>query len=104
MQIRPLTYIALLACFALTACSTVIDGVVVKKRFRVGEPAVDELYDISFRFEPSVYWVQVEGKDRKGRERTRNIILFRHDWQQLRVGDHWTANGGFTPAPVPADK
>lgn len=62
-------------------------------------PQVYDLYTLGgFRYEPSVYWVRVEGKDDKGRERIKNIILFRHDWDQLRVGDHWTRHQGFSPA------
>ena len=92
---RPLT---LLACLALCACSTVRDGVIVAKRYRTEVPEVYDLYEFSFRCEPSVYWVQVEGKDAKGREKIRNIILFRHDWDQLRVGDHLSKGQGFSPA------
>jgi hypothetical protein len=74
-----------------------MEGVVVKKRFRIEMPEVYDLYEFSFRCEPSVYWVEVEGKDKKGRDRIRDVILFRHDWEALRVGDHWSRQGGFTP-------
>jgi hypothetical protein len=97
MKMRIIPSLTILACLALTACSTVREGVIVQKRFRVEEPEVYGLYEFSFRCEPSVYWVQVEGKDVKGRERIRNIILFRHDWQALRVGDHWSREKGFSP-------
>jgi hypothetical protein len=70
----------------------------VQKRCRSEMPEVYDLYEFDFRYEPSVYWVRVEGKDDKGRERIKNIILFRHDWEQLRVGDHWSRQQGFSPA------
>jgi hypothetical protein len=95
---RPTPSLAILACMALGACSTLREGVIVEKRSRAEMPEAYDLYSLSFRFEPSVYWVRVEGKDDKGRERIKNIILFRHDWDQLRVGDHWSKQGGFSPA------
>jgi hypothetical protein len=102
MRIAPVLLIPLcLACLALTACTTIRDGVVVAKRSRAGLPGVyADVYseEFGFRYEPSVYWVKVEGKDDKGRERTKSIILFRHDWAQLRVGDHWSRQHGFSPA------
>lgn len=53
---------------------------------------------LSFRYEePTIYWVKVEGRDKKGRMRRENILLFRHDWEALRVGDHWSRQGGFSP-------
>ena len=97
MQTRFLTTLTILACMLLSACSTVMEGVVIKKRFRIEMPEVYDLYEFSFRCEPSVYWVEVEGKDKKGREKIRDVILFRHDWDALRVGDHWSKAGGFTP-------
>jgi len=88
---------ACLACLVLSACTTLRDGVIVEKRSRAG---MADVYaeEFGFRYEPSVYWVRVEGKDDKGRDRIKNIILFRHDWAQLRVGDHWTRGRGFSPA------
>jgi len=85
-----------LACLALSACTTLRDGVIVDKRSRM------EMVDVygeefGFRYDPSIYWVRVEGKDDKGRERIKNIILFRHDWDALRVGDHWSRQNGFSP-------
>jgi hypothetical protein len=87
-----------LACFVLSGCVSIRDGVVVSKRARSGMPDVYAEQVSWFRYEPSVYWVQVKGKDDKGRERIKNIILFRHDWNQLRVGDHWSKQHGFSPA------
>ncbi len=53
---------------------------------------------LSFRYdEPDVYWVRIEGRDRHGRLAHKNIILFRNDWKQLRVGDHWDREHGFAP-------
>jgi hypothetical protein len=98
MKMRIIPSLTILACLALAACSTVREGVIVKKRYRIEEPEVYDLYEFSFRCEPSVYWVQVEGKDDKGKERIKNIILFRHDWEALRVGDHWSRQKGFSPA------
>ena len=91
----------ILACLALTACSSIRDGAVIGKRTRSGMP---DVYgeEFGFRYEPDIYWVRVQGKDDKGRERIKNIILFRHDWEQLRVGDHWSRQHGFSPAE--ADK
>jgi hypothetical protein len=96
---RPLTLL-ILACLALSACSSVREGVIVAKRSRTGVTgfyADSYLTDFGFRYEPSVYWVEVQGRDDKGRVRTRDVILFRHDWDVLRVGDHWSRGGGFTP-------
>ena len=84
-------------CLALGACTTLREGVIVEKRARKEMPDV-YAEEFGFRYEPSVYWVRVEGKDDQGRERIKNIILFRHDWAQLRVGDHWTRGRGFSPA------
>ena len=86
-----------LVCMALSACCSLRDGVVVKKMARSEMPEVYDLYSLSFRYEPSVYWVEVQGKNDKGRTCTKNIILFRHDWEQLRVGDHWSKQSGFSP-------
>jgi len=94
---RPLPILLILACLALSACTSIRDGVVVAKRSRVGPPDV-YAEEFGFRYEPCVYWVQVKGTDDKGRERIKNIILFRHDWAQLRVGDHWSKKHGFSPA------
>jgi len=88
-------------CVALSACCSIRDGVVVEKRSRTGLPGLfSDVYgeEFGFRYEPSVYWVRVEGRDDKGRERVKNIILFRNDWAQLRVGDHWSKQNGFSPA------
>jgi hypothetical protein len=74
-----------------------MDGVVIKKRSRMEMPEAYDLYQFSYRYEPSVYWVEVEGKDRHGEKKIRNVILFRHDWEALRVGDHWSKQGGFSP-------
>jgi len=94
---RALPILLLPVLLALSACSSIRDGVIVAKHARSG---MTDVYseEFGFRYEPSVYWVQVEGKDDKGRERTKNIILFRHDWDQLRVGDHWSKQHGFSPA------
>jgi hypothetical protein len=95
---RILPGLTVLACLALGACSTLREGVIIEKKARGEMPEAYDLYSLSFRYEPSVYWVRVEGKDDKGRERIKNIILFRQDWDQLRVGDHWSRKGGFSPA------
>ena len=84
----------------LNAYTNLREGVIVQKCARTEEP---EVYEFTFHCtEPSVYWVKVQGKDDKGRERIKNVILFRHDWEQLRVGDHWSRQRGFSPAE--ADK
>jgi hypothetical protein len=88
----------LFACLILSGCCSIRDGVIVEKKCRGTMPEVYDLYSLNFRYEPSVYWVRVEGKDAKGRDRFKDVILFRHDWMQLRVGDHWTRKGGFSPA------
>jgi len=94
---RSVFFPLVLACLGLSACTTLRDGVVVEKRSRM---EMQDVYgaEFGFRYEPTIYWVRVEGKDDKGRERIKNIILFRHDWAQLRVGDHWSRRGGFSPA------
>ena len=97
MKMRIIPILTILACLALGACTTVREGVIVKKSFRTEMPEVYDLAGLSFRCEPSVYWVQVEGKDAAGRDQKKDIILFRHDWAQLRVGDHWSKEHGFAP-------
>ena len=94
MRFLPLLLIA--ACLALSACTCIREGVIVKKCARSG---MMDVYteEFGFRFDPDVYWVQVEGKDCKGRDRIKNIILFRNDWLQLRVGDDWSKAHGFSP-------
>ena len=95
--VRALLIPVCLASLALSACTSIRDGVIVQKRARSGLPMVYE-EEFGFRYEPCIYWVRVEGKDDKGRDRIKNIILFRHDWAQLRVGDHWSKQHGFSPA------
>ena len=94
---RTLRIPLILACLMLAACVNIRDGVVVKKCARSGMP---DVYgeEFGFRYEPDVYWVEVQGKDAKGRERVKSILLFRHDWNALRVGDHWSKQHGFSPA------
>ncbi len=62
---RPLPMLLIAACLALSACTTIRDGVIVEKRARIG---MQDVYaeEFGFRYEPSVYWVRVEGKDDKG--------------------------------------
>lgn len=91
------SFLLVLLCVALAACSGIRDGVIVAKRARSGMACAYATY-LSFRYdEPTVYWVKVQGLDGKGRERCKNIILFRHDWEALRVGDHWSRQRGFSP-------
>jgi hypothetical protein len=87
----------------LAACSSIRDGVIVEKCARSGMPDV-YAEEFGFRYEPDVYWVRVQGKDDKGRERIKEIILFRHDWAVLRVGDHWSRQSGFSPAEAAGGK
>ena len=97
---KKLRMLLIAACLPLAACSGIRDGVVVAKHARAEMPAVYEetCTQFDFRYEPAVYWVAIQGKDRHGRERIRNVLLFRHDWETLRVGDHWSAKGGCSPA------
>jgi hypothetical protein len=95
---RIIPSLTVLVCMSLSACCSLREGVIVEKRARGEMPEVYDLYSLSFRYEPSVYWVRIEGRDDKGRERIKNVILFRQDWDQLRVGDHWSRKGGFSPA------
>lgn len=95
MRILPILLI--LVCLTLGACSSLREGVIVKKYARTGPPDV-YAEQFGFRFDPAVYWVRIEGRDAKGRQCARNVILFRHDWAQLRVGDHWSRQNGFAPA------
>ena len=100
MSVRFL-FLPLLACL-FVSCSFVRDGVIVAKKSRRGLANVYQT-GLSFRYEePDVYWVRVEGRDQKGRRAHKDIILFRHDWEQLRVGDKWDRQRGF--APGEADK
>lgn len=101
---RPRHFLLLASALLLTACATRIrQGVVVEKRARTGIPNVYATH-LSFRYsEPDVYWVRVEGQDSRGRTRRKSVILFRRDWEQLRVGDHWSSERGFSPAEA-ADK
>lgn len=93
----PATLLLLLLLLLLAACSTVRQGVIVEKRSRAGMLNVYATH-LSFRYaEPDVYWVRIEGPDCRGRIRQRSVVLFRHDWRQLRVGDHWSADRGFSP-------
>lgn len=87
----------ILGCLALAGCCSIREGVIIEKRARAEMPEAVDLYSLSFRYEPSVYWVRIEGKDDRGRERIKNIILFRHDWDALQVGDHWSKGRGFSP-------
>jgi uncharacterized protein YcfL len=91
------TILTLLAFLGLSGCCSLREGVIVAKQYRAEMPEVYDFYDYGFRYEPSVYWVSVQGVDKRGRERTKEIILFRHDWDMLRVGDHWSRKGGFSP-------
>ncbi len=104
---RTLPIPLILICLMLAGCCSIRDGVVIAKRARsdaMGFYGDVSTEDFGFRYEPNVYWVQVEGRDKKGRERIKNIILFRHDWAQLRVGDHWSKQGGFSPAEAAGGK
>jgi hypothetical protein len=60
--------------------------------------------EFGFRYEPTIYWVDVRGKDVKGRERIKHIFLFRNDWLQLRAGDKWSRQKGFSPAEAEGGK
>ena len=91
-------FLLLAPAFFVISCSTVQQGVIVEKRARAGMSNAYATY-VSFRYaEPEVYWVSIEGQDHRGRTRRKNVILFRHDWDQLRVGDHWSRARGFSPA------
>ena len=96
-----LQILAIMAILGFTGCVHIRDGVVIAKCARSGLPDVYQ-EEFGFRYEPDIYWVKVQGKDDKGRTRVKSIILFRHDWAQLRVGDHWSRQHGFSPAE--ADK
>ena len=96
MRLRHLLLLPL--AFVFASCSSIREGVVVEKKGRLG---MDTAYatHLSFRYsEPDVYWVRIEGHDDQGRTRQKTVILFRHDWGQLRVGDHWSRDHGFSPA------
>ncbi|HEX4086886.1 MAG TPA: hypothetical protein VHY22_18370 [Chthoniobacteraceae bacterium] len=101
MRLRSILFIA--ACLALAACSGIRDGVVVAKKSRI---AMMDTYqdEFGFRYEPVVYWVDVRGKDARGRDRVKHIFLFRNDWMQLRAGDRWSRQKGFSPAEAGGGK
>lgn len=85
--------------FLFSGCSGLHEGTVVAKKSRRGLPNAYATWD-SFRYyEPDVYWVHVEGRDDQGRRACKNVILFRHDWAQLRVGDRRDCQRGFAPGP-----
>ena len=71
------------------SCSSIKQGIVIKKRARF---AMDSPYYPSslFRFSiPDIYWVEIEGRNKKGKLATREVIVFRTDWDKIKVGDHW---------------
>jgi len=83
--------------FVFSSCVCVREGAVVEKRSRAGMGNVYATW-LSFRnAEPDVYWVEIEGRDDRGVTRRKSVMLFRHDWEQLRVGDHWSCERGFAP-------
>jgi len=97
MRLRAPHLLLLASILFLTSCTCIREGVVKEKRSRVG--LIDPYSTwLTFRYEPDIYWVTVEGRDDKGRVHHKNILLFRHDWEQLRVGDHWSCQSGFSPA------
>ena len=83
----------LAACITLAACSSVKQGVVISRHARRGmhDPVAVRG---QFRYAmPEVCWIEVEGLDKHGRKARRNVILFRNDWEKIRVGDFWSAGG-----------
>jgi hypothetical protein len=77
------------------ACCSIKQGVVVGKRARKGMDVpllTNSLYRVSF---PDLYWVDVQGENKKGKTVTKHVLVFRSDWSKIRVGDHWSKAGGF---------
>ena len=37
--------------------------------------------------EPDVYWVEIEGRNQRGKVVRKSEILFRNDWSLIKVGD-----------------
>lgn len=84
--------------FLLSSCANVQHGVIVEKRSRAGMSNVYATWSPLERPEPDVFWVTVEGRTKSGRVARKDIILFRHDWEQLRIRDVWDRESGFAPA------
>lgn len=95
------------AIVALTssACCNVNEGRVIAKGAHLGAPAVHTSAGINSPLEagrdplfraplPDVHWITVEGTDRQGHTVQCDVILFRHDWQKVSVGDCWSKDGG----------
>ncbi len=73
----------------VASCCSIKQGIVIRKRARF---AMDSPYYPSslFRFSiPDIYWVEIEGRNNKGKLARREVILFRADWDKVNVGDHW---------------
>ena len=95
MLVRCLLALAL-ATF-LTSCVSLREGNVVAKKSRKGMFNVYATWDSFISREPDVYWVRLEGVDENGKAAHKDVILWRQDWEQLRVGDHWDREHGFVP-------
>lgn len=100
MRLRHLPFLAVI--FMFTSCVSLREGNVVEKMSRRGMAnAVSTWLSMNYN-EPDVYWVEIEGRDDRGVTRKKSVILFRHDWEQLRVGDHWDSETGFAPCETDA--
>ncbi|MEA3188894.1 MAG: hypothetical protein QOD99_2724 [Chthoniobacter sp.] len=87
-----------LVALIFASCVSLREGRVVAKKSRQSLLNVYSTWN-SFNYsEPEVYWVRLEGRDDQGRPAAKDLILWRKDWEQLRVGDHWDADHGFAPA------
>lgn len=83
--------------FVLVSCARVEHGKITSKKIRRGLPSAYETTNLFRYSEPTVFWVRVEGPDKSGRVVHQDIILWKKDWEQLRVGDKWDAQAGFAP-------
>ena len=84
--------------FALSscACRRLREGVVIAKRAHKSTAFDPMQTGPFFRLsQPDILWVDVEGKTSKGRVVRKHVAVFRADWSRIRVGDHWSAQGGF---------
>lgn len=78
MGVKTNYFIPLLGLLCLAGCSTIEQGLIVKKGHSensVVSPPID------------YYWVDVRGKNRAGKEVTERVQLFKPDWDRYKKGD-----------------
>jgi hypothetical protein len=94
--LRVLTIVTL--ALALSACASrrIREGTVISKHACKGLAFDTMVTTAYFRLpKPDVFWVDVQGKNAKGKLVKKHVVVFRADWKRIDVGDHWSAAGGF---------